>query len=362
MNDLKPQKKDWLAVLAICFGVLLVMLPRILSAHFGLLDDGVLVLNSIQSFRDATFILRGFSGAGRFIPTTLLFRAIAFYFSGSDPQRWYIWQTVILILICLELALIVRRYAPGRPAMFISVLFFLGSPALIENFYTLSKAEVYLLLCMSSAILISTWYTSLQNRIVKMLVVIASFTFLLLSFGTKETALVSPFVFLVWLLISWGQSRKNSEYRTFLHSDLILLAGSFVSGTIYLAVRHYVLELNNPAAYAYVGEYQLFNIPKILFNLMSLSGWLVRDYPYLLPVFLAAMFLRPLRQTKLLFAILRWTVWMIAWVAILLPWGYLGYYFLPFQFGAAVLSGIILDRIQRAFDSLDTRKLTVLRE
>jgi hypothetical protein len=42
---------------------------------------------------------------------------------------------------------------------------------------------------------------------------------------------------------------------------------------------------------------------------------------------------------------LRWTVWMIAWAAILLPWGYLAYYFLPFQFGAALLSGIILDRM-----------------
>lgn len=335
------------------------MLPRILSAQFGLLDDGVLVLNSVQSFRDAGFLLRGFTGAGRFIPTTLLFRAIAFYFSGFDPQRWYIWQTIVLILICFGLAFIVRRHFPGSLAMGISVFFFLASPTLIENFYTLSKAEVPLILCMGGAILAAGYYTSWVNRVMKVFVVTLSFTCMLLSFGTKEIALILPFIFLSWQAISWIYSRKDGGYRDFLQSDFILLSGSLVGGAIYIILRQYILGLNDPDTYAYVGEYQLFNPAKMFFSFRNLLGWLLRDYAYLLPIFLASLFLKPLRHPRLVFSTVRWAIWMIAWLAILLPWGYLAYYLLPFLFGAAILSGIVLGQMASLLRSDGTSASTV---
>src|SRR5688572_13202757 len=336
------EKKDLLLFLSICIICSLVMLPRILSAQFGLLDDGVLLLAAQYSLGDLGSILYQFQASGRFLPTASLLRVFVFSFAGFEPQRWYIWSAFILIIICLEIACIVRRYNFSRMQALLSVLFFVISPSLIENFYTLSKSEIPLLLLISSAILLAMTYTSLSNHFMKILMVILCSLLLLSSFGAKETTIVLPFLFLSWLLISWIYFRKTGEYRDLIQSDGILLIGSLIGCILYWTFRS-MLGIGNSSYYSV--DYQLFNIEKILLNFKVLLGWLIRDYPYLLPTLLAILIVKPLQNIKNVFFTLRWFSWMGAWALILLPWNYVSYYLLPFSFGSALFSGVILGKM-----------------
>ena len=335
-------KRDLCLFFIICIICLLVMLPRILSAQFGFLDDGVLLLHAQKSLSDPTSILYEFQGAGRFLPTALLLRMLVFFFAGFEPQRWYIWSMCVLIIICIEMAFMARRYSLNRIQALLSVLFFVLSPTMIENFYTLSKSESPLLLLIASAMLLATAFSSSSNRFMKTLVVILCFLLLLLSFGAKETAIVLPFLFLSWAMLSWIYFKRTGKYQDFVQSDSMLLIGSLIGCVLYWIVRS-LLGIGNLSSYS--GGYQLFNLEKLLFNFKDLLGWLLRDYPYLLPISLAVLLLKPLRQTKTTFFALRWFSWMGAWSLILLPWNYLSYYLLPFSFGSGLFVGTILGQM-----------------
>ena len=335
------RRDSWL-FLSVCIISLLQMLPRILSAQFGLLDDGILLLHAQQSINDPSSILYQFQDAGRFLPTALLLRMLMFSFAGFDPQRWYILSTFFLIVLCLEMASLARQYGFTRMQALLSVLIFLISPTLIENFYTLSKSEIPLLFLISSAIFLATRYRSSDNNSKKTLIVVFCSIFLLFGFGAKETAIVLPFLFLSWIAISWIYFRKTGNYQDSIQTDAILLAGSLLGCAVYWIIRS-ILGIGDVSSYS--GGYQLFNIEKLLFNFKALLGWLIRDYSYLLPMLLAILLVRPLRQTKITFFALRWFSWMGAWSLILLPWNYLSYYLLPFSFGSALFSGMILGQM-----------------
>lgn len=333
------KKMDLLLFLIICMICLLVMLPRILSAQFGLLDDAVLLLSAQKSLSDFSLILYQFQEAGRFLPTALLLRMFVFSFAGLNAQRWYMWSTFTLVVMCLEMAYLARQHNLNRIQALLGVLFFVVSPTLIENFYTLSKSEIPLLLLVSGAILLAMAHTPSSNRFMRIVVIICCFLLLLFSFGAKETAIVLPFLFLSWLIISWIYFKKKGQYRNFIQSDSILLIGSLIGCILYWTIRS-TLGIGNLSSYS--EEYQLFNFEKILFNLKVLLGWLLRDYPYLLPTSLAILLVKPLQNIKTMFFALRWFSWMGAWALILLPWNYLSYYLLPFSFGSALFSGMIL--------------------
>lgn len=335
-------QKDLLLFFGVCVISLLLMLPRILSAQFGLLDDGVLLLAARYSLVEPRYILYQFHASGRFLPTASFLRAFVFSSAGLDPQRWYIWSAIILTLTCLALAYIIRQFKFNRMQALFSVFLFVASPTLIENFYTLSKSETVLVLLMASAISLSMKYTSLSNRFAKLCIAILCSLSLLFSFGAKETAIVLPFVFLSWLLISWIYSRKTGEYKDFIRSDMLLLVASIIGCVLYWAIRS-VLGISTTSYYSV--EYQLFDINKILFNLKTLIGWILRDYPFLLPILLAMFFIKPLRNTKNTFFALRCLSWMGAWAFILLPWNYQAYYLLPFSFGGALLGGVMLGKL-----------------
>jgi hypothetical protein len=336
------KKNDLWLIILICAACIIIMLPRLLSARFGLLDDGVLLSNSQLTLKDPGAIFTLYKGAGRFIPTALIYRGIIYYFSGLSALRWYLFSCLTLIATCLSLAFLCKKYGFGKLPILLSALFFLASPAFIENFYTLSKSEVPMLLFLSGALLSAASFKSSLNRRTKIMAVGFSFLLLLLCIGAKETMIVLPVLFLAWVGISRIFLGRAAEYKDWLHSDGILLIGSIIGCVIYWLFRN---NLGIDEKTTYVAGYQLFDIDKLFFNFRSLLAWIARDYPYLLPISLAAVCLKSLRQEKIVFFTLRWAVWMGAMALILLPWNYLSYYLLPFSFGAAIFSGSILGKM-----------------
>lgn len=333
------QKRDLWLFFTICVICLAVMFPRIRSAQFGLLDDGGLLLRGQQSLSEPGSVLYQFEAAGRFIPTATFLRGIVFAFAGFDAQRWYIASALFLIVTCIVIAYLVLRYGFSILQALLSVLLFVWSPASIETFYTLSKSEVPLVLLLSGALLLATFYPSLSNSFMRAVVTALCSALLLFSFGAKETAIVLPFVFLSWLVISRFYFKKTGQYRNLMQSDGILLVGSLIGCFLYWTF-HSMLGMGNPSSYA--GAYQLFNYEKILFNFKALLGWMVRDYAYLLPTLLAVFVVKPIRNAKNVIFALRWFLWMAAWSFILLPWNYLSYYLLPVSFGSALFSGVVV--------------------
>lgn len=320
----------------------LVMLPRILSAQFGLLDDAVLLLNAQLFLDDVSYAWYQFQRAGRFLPTVTLVRGIIFAWAGFDPQSWYLVMTFMLIVICFMLYCIVRSYRFHRVQAVLTVLFFVASPSLIESFYTLSKSEVYLLLFVASAILFALVYPSWRGKAARVLLAALIFLLLLLGFGTKETTLVLPLLFFAWYLFSRAYSRKYEGFHEFVQSDGILLGASLISCLVYWSLRSYV-GIGSSSAYS--ANYQLFDLEKILFNFKAFLGWVMRDYLYLLLAGIALLAMRSLRDVRTTFFAARWLIWVGAWAGILLPWNYVAYYLLPFSFGSAVFSGVILGRM-----------------
>lgn len=318
------------------------MLPRLLSAQFGLLDDAVLLSNAEQSLRDVHSVVQQFRGAGRFLPTTVFLRGLTFFFSDFSPLRWYLWSTFQLMAICLILAGIARRYGFSSLQILLSILFFLASPTMVESFYTLSKSEVPMVLLIAGAILLASNYKFTSNRFRNGATIALSFVLLLFSVGTKETTIILPFIFLLWGIISWIYLRRGRPYQVVWKSDMILFVGAVISCILYWLSRSMI---NFGSQGTYAGGYELFNPEKLLFNLFTLFGWLIRDYPYLFPLTIAAFFIRDLRESEHLFFTIRWAIWMVAWLGILLPWYYLSYYFLPFLFGSALFSGATLGKM-----------------
>lgn len=341
---MQPQKKDWLLISGIVIVVLIIMMPRILSAQFGLLDDGVLLLSAQYAQKDFYSIFYQFQGAGRFLPTATFLRLVTFSIAGFNPQIWYIVSTVILIIICIQLSYIVSKSDSGRSGQIFSLLFFLASPSLVENFYTLSKSEVPMLLFISTGIVLAINFSLSESTFGRIFSALACFFSLLFAFGAKETAIVLPILFLCWLLVSRILTKKSTETTNLLFNDaLLLFLGSTLSGIIYWSVRSVII--GNSSTGLYADGYQILNIDKLLTNFVSLLGWIIRDFPYLVLSFAAVLLLPALRETKFLANILRWGLWMGAMGAVLLPWGYTSYYLLLFSFGSAIFNGMIIAKI-----------------
>jgi hypothetical protein len=85
----------------------------------------------------------------------------------------------------------------------------------------------------------------------------------------------------------------------------------------------------------------------LLASLLRWAGWLLRDFPYVLPllVYLGWETVRDRGQKP---PPLVWEalIWIGAWVIVYLPWGFTNeFYLLPATLGAAVLSGAVADRL-----------------
>lgn len=338
------QKKDWVFVSLICFVSIIFMIPRLLSAQFGLLDDGVLLLNAKASLTDPSLLWSQFQMTGRFVPVASFLRALFFYIAGFSPLRWYLLSLLELLIIVLLIYLIARANKASRLQILFSVLIFIASPSSIENFYTLGKSEIPLLIFISSAIVLSTRYSSSLKSLSKAINIIFTFIMLLLGFCAKETANILPFVFLLWVIISYFAYKKSGEDRENIKRNLILLICSLISCAVYWALRNW-FGITNLFSGTYTEGYQVFNFNKIITNFSILIGWIIRDFPYLIPVVLSVLLIKPLRQSRILSLLLKWGVWCVAWAGVNLPWNYVSYYFLPFLFGTALISGFTFGKV-----------------
>jgi hypothetical protein len=227
-----------------------------------------------------------------------------------------------------------------------SGMIFALSPPVIENVYTLSKAENLQLFLLCTAIWLvviaikygrgySYWVTLLGALL---LVQTACFT--------KESTLLMIPISISWWLISWLGKLKHISTATFAEKvTRWLTLISLLSGGVYYAARSIfisskIIGVGQGSSFSFEGS-------QILTGLVRWGGWILRDFIWLMPMILVVLIWclvkrQPPRSGLWIFA----GVWMLAWLGVYIPW-YFGaeYYLMPFTAGVAVLSGVLLVEI-----------------
>src|SRR5436190_16930664 len=128
----------WLAPVAMAG---LVMLPRLASPQFGLLDDGLTLQTGREVIGRWSSTLHLIPETGRFFPAYWLVYSAVFGLVGVRPLAFFTLNVLLLAGLLTLLARMVRVSGgtSGQAAIAMALLAVCG-PA-IEAFYTLSKAE-----------------------------------------------------------------------------------------------------------------------------------------------------------------------------------------------------------------------------
>jgi hypothetical protein len=315
----------------------LVMLPRLASPQFGLLDDGLTLQTAREVYGRWASVLYLIPETGRFFPAYWLVYSGIWSAVGVRPLGFFSINLLLFAGLIAMLARLVRLSAGTSVAAGIAaVVFALSGPA-IETFYTLSKAEPLQAAWIGLALLATAasardarWTTARVGWLL-----VATLT-ALLAHATKETSVVLIPIALGWLAFEWRTRPPHGCRRRFAATFAAVTA---LAALAFLALRwQYAALALGDGSYTRAYSVRLVTVGPALFRI---AAWLVRDFAWLLPVLSAALVLlvRGVGRAPIVYA----GTWMLGWLVVYLPWpATFAYYLLPFALGAAVLGGTVI--------------------
>ena len=325
----------WLAPVAMAG---LVMLPRLASPQFGLLDDGLTLQTGREVIGRWSSTLHLIPETGRFFPAYWLVYSAIFGLVGVRPLAFF---TVNALLLAGLLAMLARlvRWGGGTSlqAAVAAVLFALCGPT-IESFYTLSKAEPLQLTWIGVSLLATAAAAAKARRARRAGLITLAAAALLFAHATKETSVVLVPISLSWLAIESWAGRERGAWARFAGT---YVAVNVAAAAVFAALRWYYAPLGL-AEGTYTRAYAL-HPAAVGAALFRISAWLARDFTFLLPLLTVAVGSLVGGRQALRRPILYPCVWMAGWLAVYLPWpATFEYYLLPFAFGAAALAGTVV--------------------
>lgn len=324
-----------------------IMVPRVVGAQFGLLDDGLTIAVARQiGSGDLKAIWE--SGTGRSHPIDWLFN-YAVYAMGAGNARWsYLATAALFVGITAGLMWLVRALGGSRLRVWIiGTLFVLGGPV-IESFYTLSKPEPQeTAWALASLVLLILFYRA-RSQGGRTAAFVAMCVVFSIGDLTKETSIAMVPIGIAWLMAGlWFWRASDGRPKQVALSAYS--GASLVGAAAFLAVR-YIFSNPGGAQDTYGSNYVL-SLHRIADSLVRWSGFMIRDYAYLVPLVLLWACLSISRRRIL---DRDWLIgslaWMGAWFGVYLPWRVAHeYYLLPFSLGAAFLGGVIVEQAVREF-------------
>lgn len=328
-------------ILIITILSILLMLPRILSAQYGLLDDGMTFIAG-QEMVAGTWGLDWKAGSGRFRPMYWIFNAAVMLLFPENAAGAFCINTAVLILSNLIIYWIVfHLFRNTNPALF-SALFFLFSGPIIETFYTISKAEHFQVLCILLSIFFMMKASGSRVRRNQIGMYLAAFLAITAAMLTKETSVVMVPMTIGWLLLAWILKRWEPEYEKQITPRIIFAGITALSGAIFWLMRIWVIGFGS-SENSYAGKVDL-SVDRIVSSTIRMSGWIIRDFPQMVfwgSVIVLLLLIRK-KYVKLIGFFPDILLWILGWFGIFLPWGNTQeYYLLPFAAGAAILSGLL---------------------
>jgi hypothetical protein len=326
---------DKLGLALLC---LVIMLPRLATPQFGLMDDGR-TLATAEAITHGTWDMRVDQMEGRSRPVYWLYFTLFYALSGKNPLGFFIGQTATLALTTLTLAALVQRLTCSRfQGVAAGVLFALSSPV-IENFYTLSKGEPAQALLLVLALWVASQISWATPRWAWMGLGALSALLVWGACAAKETALVCLPISLAWLAVAWQRQRRSAGAANLAALGTYSLA--CLAAALAFVIFRTLTVSSSFVSGTYTNRYD-FLLSQVLASVVRWGGWLLRDFIFLLPLLAAVLVVvwkRP-HQSPSAGADIQGAalVWAAAWVGLYLPWNLSAdYYLLPFALGAAVL-------------------------
>jgi hypothetical protein len=330
-----------------------IMMPRLLQARFGLLDDGVTIyvaraLGGALQAADPGLVFRLELERGRFRPFYWLFEAAQYAIWGPSATGFFIGNALALLATALAVAGTVWVVTADRPATLLAGVAYLLSPVVVEGYYTLSKPEVPLALSLG----ISWWAWAGARaeadrdprRSRRMFALSAGALFV--AYFTKETAQA------MLVVSALGLAASRLAVRTGHASTVSRVDRRYLAVNVAWTALFWVARLGAGTAAIAAGDdshrYAVTGV-SIVSSALGQAIWYARDFPLLVPLlaFLAWPRTRPTWLDPWLVRVA--VCWIAAWTAIMLPWPTIYEYFLlPASVAAAVLTGLGASAVARA--------------
>ena len=310
----------------------LLMLPRLASAQFGLLDDGLTLQTGREMQGRWASVLDLIPETGRFFPAYWLTYSLVWSIVGNHPVAFFAVNVLVLAAVLAMLARLVRLAGGTRAAAVVTTLAFAICGPTVESFYTLSKAEPLQLAWMALSLLCTAAAAAGRTPLARTGWASLGAGALLLAHATKETSVVLIPIALGWLVVEWRATPVKSGMRRF---ATIYLAIVVASAAVFSVLRWRYAAL--PLAEGWYTRAYAVDVATVGPALFRITAWLVRDFAFLLPL-VAVGLLRHRPRRPILYA----GIWMLGWLLVYLPWpASFEYHLLPFAFGAAALAGLV---------------------
>lgn len=338
-----------LKVLPLLLAVL-IMIPRLTSAQFGLLDDGY-IMNEVKAILDGDLnILLGHE-AGRFRPVYWLYFTLIYAIAGPNPFWFYIGHLIILLILIVEIQTLMKHQGVNHVHILLTTLVFIFSIPIIENFYTLSKGEpLQLVFILASILCLEKQKAKINHRMSWVLRALTIIT-LIIAFWTKETAYIMLPLSALWAAYALIQRNRISieERKAYLHYLGAILIAAVVNVLIFT-----VLNVSLASGDSYTSQYEL-DVISILTRAPRWMTLYVHYFSFLLPlaIMVVIIFLNKENENKqLTHNLVFWGSWILAWSIGLMPWQFAeSYYLLPFSVGVSILIALLIPHIWDGINS-----------
>lgn len=312
----------------------LVMLPRLASAQFGLLDDGLTIQTGREVHGHWANVLYLIPETGRFFPAYWLTYSAIWSLVGTRPLAFFVVNLVVLASLLAMLGRLVRLAGGTRVAVIIAAVAFALSGPAIESFYTLSKAEPLQLAWILLSLMCTAAAAGRARRIIGRAGWAALATAaLLFAHATKETSVVLVPIAIGWLVVERHTDPANPCSARFAR---IYVAVTLVSAAAFALLRwRYAALPLGEGSYTRAYAFDVITLGPALFRTLA---WLVRDFAFVALLAVVGL-LRFGWHRPLTYA----CIWMVGWLVVYLPWpATFEYHLLPFAFGASLLAGLVV--------------------
>jgi len=332
----------------------LLMIPRLTSAQFGLLDDGAM-LGEVRKILAGDFSMQHDLQAGRFRPLYWGYFSLIYLLAGPSPFWFFFGHMVLLLILIIEIQTLTRQMG-GKPWQeLLTSLIFVFSMPIVENFYTLSKGEPLQMVFVLLALIGFEKLKIKSTNRVKWPIFTMIFISFLAALLVKETSMVLLPIAVLWTGYSFI-IKKNGPDK--IRKANLIFLGIILSGIVTGTLLRSAWAGPSVAAGTYTERYDL----SVLSLANKIARWLTLYafyFHYLLPLAIVGLIAqfstrKPLsdRQENKL----NWLVWAFVWIIALIPWEFTEvYYLLPFSIGIGILTSLIAPNIKRALQQGSSR-------
>lgn len=330
------QKYNWFLALIPFVVAMLIMMPRLASPQFGLLDDPV-TLSRSKALAEGTFDLSSDFTYGRFRPLYWLLPGLLYRLVGPSAFWFFLSLGVVLLILVFQIRVLMKFQGASEIKILIISLVFLFSIPVIENFYTLSKGEPFQLIFILMGWILFEKLKRASSSPQKTIFAILILLSLLAATLVKETSLVMIVISGLWLFLEWILHRDDAKGSM---RDLLILVGATVLAFALFFLMRRIWGAATISDGTYTQGYGLA-VNEMIANFGRWMVLISSNHLYLLPFAVSLVLLwvwhKGFRQNERFFY---WLIWSLGWFSVLIPWDYAeSYYLLPFGLGIAVLVG-----------------------